>query len=209
MLLLISKMLLTLCLDCKSKRRCYMYRKTLILVFSVAICLAVAPRAEAQRTARGQFILNAEYVQGVFPARSSTVMGGSLGLGQYLGSCYWEAGARFAPLYARQSVGTVAAYGGFMYRVVGTRSHSFNVYAGGRLYVGGDYQKPVLEEGQEEVSLEKYTWGLMVAVAPRLELELFVLRRFALTAGFSVPVKIQSQMDLLSGRATFGIRYNL
>lgn len=127
---------------------------------------------------------------------------------------------RYSPLTRMQTVGSVAAFGGFYYRLACTRNHAFNFYGGGRLFLGVDYTEnsnPVEEivvggsNSNVQVSDLEVSPGVtkfMIGVDPGHVAEFFFIRKVAFVAFVSVPIKFMTQQQYLSGRAGLGLRFN-
>lgn len=186
----------------------------------VLILLMLSGReARAQRTIVGQYFITADFMAAVYPQGCATV-GGEAFVGQYRGNFYWTAGLQYTPSTERVSFGCVDAAGGVMYRLAGTRARMVNVYAGGLALVGVDYprgHKPVEDlvvdpnTGAIDTSKEGDPEGktaIVVGLEPRVELEFFPVGGFAIIGGASLPVKIVTQQEVVSGRLYAGLRVN-
>lgn len=204
------------------KDRCIvlMLKKICNVLIVCALVSGLSERAFAQRTMDGQMFASVSYVNGLFPERALTQIGGEANLGQYiLSSCYWEAGVRYNPLTKMQTVGSLTAFGGFNYRIASTRNRAFNLYAGGRLFLGVDYtegsnpvEEIVIGTGSSvqvtDIEVEPGKTRFMIGIDPAVEMEWFFVKKIALVVRVSAPVKFMTQQQFFSGRAGAGLRFN-
>lgn len=197
-----------------------MLKNRLIVLAFCLLLQGLIFEAAAQRTMDGQMFLSTSYTNGLFPERALTQIGGEAGLGCYLiSSCYWEAGVRYSPLTKMQTVGSLAFYGGFNYRLVSTRNRAFNLYGGGRLFLGVDYtvgSNPVEDivigntstPQVSDIEVTPGTTRFLIGVDPGLEMEWFFVKKIAFIARVSAPIKFMTQQQFFSGRAGVGLRFN-
>lgn len=202
-------------------KRCLVLKICVPCILAAVMLLTPGNTLHAQRTSRGQFLLNASYVNGLYPQRALYTLGGELGMGRYLSNAYWEAGVRYNPTTRMMTVGSIAAYGGYMFRIAGTRTRSFNFYGGGRGFLGVDYTTgaapidDIVIGGQSSSGTASSTedtggkTGFLVGIDPRVEIEWFFVKKIALIASVSVPVKFITQQQVVAVRASAGIRFNL
>lgn len=203
--------------------------KIVLLIAAFALLRGVSDKAFAQRTANGQFFATASYAHGIFPKAGLQSWGVDVGAGQYvLGNAYWEAGVRYVPETEKALVGSLAAYGGYMFRLAASSNRAFNLYGGGRLFMGVNMDSidtlPVVENADaNDVSdtsvsnkvIVKKQFYFLVGVDPRIEAELFVSRHLAFVAYVSAVLRIQRKNaqeygwdQFATGRAGAGLRYN-
>lgn len=174
------------------------------ILLLAALCLSEAG-ASAQRTAKGEPFLSVGWSTPVTGALSH---GGYVDYGRYGQDWYWKAGVSLqdylysGELAAADAQGELVlmpgsegvfdythftAYGDFMYRLVGTYSRRLNLYAGGGVFAGFcDYEMfSALPEENGGCGLKaEFIYG----IRPEVELEVFILRKAALTLGVSLPV---------------------
>lgn len=192
-----------------------------LCVLAAAILFFSGSPLNAQRTSRGQFFMNASYINGLFPQRALYTLGGELGMGQYQSNAYWESGVRYNPTTRMMTVGSIVAYGGYMFRIAGTRNRAFSFYGGGRGFIGVDYTTgaaPIDDiviggdsSSSASASSVEETGGktrLLVGIDPRVEIEWFFVRKVAFIASVSVPVKFMTQQQVVAVRASAGFRFN-
>ena len=172
--------------------------------------------AAAQRTMRGQW-----YAGGALTCTLSPDAGSHPGVGIEAG-CYtmtsrWAATLRASPP-GDGSWGSVTTGGVLLYRAAATRSRALSLYCGGGLFLGFDYDDPsaaageilsdtggpTVPDGDSTVQHATFTYGL----EPAIEAELFLVRKAALVASLSVPVRLASRQETLSVRASAGLRIN-
>ena len=140
------------------------------------------------------------------------------------------------PDIQRSIVGIADVHGGVMYRAVCTRNRMLSLYVGGHAVAGIDFgsDNPISDtidiktdtqtnsivhfnddgtdetdysstvSGKEPFAPTKFTYGL----TPRVELEFFPLKQFAIVADFSLHLRFQSQFSNVYGRFGIGARYN-
>lgn len=182
------------------------------------VCLSFfAQPAFAQRTMSGQYFLSASYVHGVAPEATRKVMGVEGVFGQYNYNGYWMAGMHYTFKSKDVPVGCFTASYGRMFRLLSIRSRIFNVYAGGTIFLGADFGHDTVEEisvqsgyiSYDEPEVTEYGNGFVYGIEPRIEGELFIVRKVSLLLGGAVPVKGKTQQDKVSARFYFGLRVNL
>lgn len=189
----------------------------------VASLLFLGMEARAQRTVRGQSFISADFAATFSPVLSRGAKGAEVWYGQYLDVMFWQAGLQYMPGYVKDSEhsapGCFTLSGGAMYRLFGTRSRIFNGYVGGHALFGAEFkdgQKAIADlivDDSGHISTEEtedpgYKTAIVYGVEPRFEVEFFPLKSVALVGGVSVPVKIQTQKDVVSARGYVGVRIN-
>lgn len=181
------------------------------ILMALALLLLTGGQAAAQRTMRGQMFLD---LAGHYP------VGGSIGVGQYTLPGYWTAGLEALRMRERlimdDAVETVSldvwqtkAKGGYMARLVSTRSRSISLYAGGVAWVGLESVDPFKKLPDTIVipSLPKHRF--VFGVTPEVEAEFFLGSHFALVVGGRLPLAFLSniRMATLQGRAGFRVAF--
>ncbi len=183
------------------------------VLISVLLILALAVCASAQRTAKGQFYIGADWATTVYPKVMSYHVV-NVGVGQYSLFGKWQAGVQYA---TRDAFGIVSvlARGGAMYRFYGSRSRVVNFYGGGDLMLGADFcseQISVLVpdgDGTTKTETQEATSGFVWGIDPRLEFEVFPFTKVAFYLGASFPVKFSTQQKMFQIVPYVGIRVNL
>jgi len=179
----------------------------------VLLLLAISICASAQRTAKGQFYVGADWATTVYPkVMSYHVI--NVGMGQYTLFGKWQAAVQYT---TRDAFGIVSvlARGGAMYRLYGSRSRVVNLYGGGDMMLGADFcseQISVLipdDDGTTTTETKEATSGFVWGVDPRLEFEVFPFTRVAFYVGASFPVKFSTQQKMFYIVPFAGVRVNL
>lgn len=191
-----------------------MRRIVSILVTFIAV-IAVSAEASAQHTAVGQGLvsLHLEYpFSNSFDVRAS--------YGKYVGIGYWDAGVSVADRRCRASEsGSIYsfthanAYGEFMFRCVSDRSRRFNLYAGAGIFLGAEITDPfgMLKNGEYAVTkkgTQAAKLNFLYGLYPRIELEIFLVDRFAVVIDGAMPSNFSSQFKNVLWEAGIGFRYN-
>lgn len=183
-------------------------------IIAIALLLCSIP-LKAQHTAQGQMHMSLHLD---YP--SSNSLGTGISLGQYLGSGYWMAGI---DAQERMCVSTVTgnlfsyahayAHAGYMFRIFATRSRKTNVYCGGSVLLGAEFNDPftMLPSGEAVMPTPdsyaesiKFLYGVM----PAFELEQFIWSKWAVVFSARVAVPIETQYQKYYCLTGAGIRYN-
>ena len=161
--------------------------------------------ASAQRTMSGQFSLS------ISAHYNGSFLGAEAFLSQYTLNGYWEVGVNGDAFRTPLSNGNnleyadVAAKGGYFFRLVGTRSRSLNLYAGGGAFAGIEAIDPrrrlpsYLDSGLKDFS---FLYGLYAKGLT----ELFIGRKVALTATCGLNVNFSSAIAKLHPCYELGIK---
>lgn len=187
-----------------------MKKTTLVGVTALLLCVANGMEARAQRTMRGESLIS---IESHYPFSNPYWMGVDISYGQYLLNSYWKAGVTGTE-YSHQITEKIpmgymhiAAYGEWMYRLVGTRNRALNLYGGAGAFLG-----------YEAID----TWGLLpdtvktdyasgyflYGVNLSLELEIFFSRRAAFLLCGGLPINFSSQFKKVHTHAGAGLRFN-
>lgn len=176
---------------------------------ALAILLMVCLDASAQRTMRGQMFLDLE---GQYP------LGASVAVGQYTLPGYWQAGVNLLQMreYLRldgavdlMNLDTyhLKAEGGYMFRLLSTRSRSFGIYGGAFGWVGIEAVDP-LKVLPEDILLNiDKGRSFVFGATPRLEAQLFFGNHIALVIGGEVPIAVRSRIKMFNPQGTAGLRF--
>lgn len=195
-------------------------RKAFALCVSMAACLIFSPSGSAQRTSDKTLFINAAQMVSAYSIPSGGI---EISAGQYiLGSSYWFAG--ISALDMNQKVndakGTLKglyfdhihwkAFGGWMYRLLGTYNRTFSMYAGGSAFIGANsYQtfKSLPAELLGGFPPVEFIYGIQ----PEIDLEIFLSQKVALTIGVQSPVTFGSSLktDIWHLSGSLGVRVNL
>ncbi len=184
-----------------------------VMAVAVLLALGACHEALAQRTMPGQAFVDAG---GRWP------LGAYVGAGGYSIPGYWSAGLGASRQterlsYADAGEGRPASLeswragllGGYMFRLVATRSRGASLYAGARGYVAIERIDPFGRLPQD-ILLDLDAKGAFVfGVAPRLEAEVYLAGPVALYVAGDVPVTFLSQIRTFSARAQMGLRIAL
>ena len=164
--------------------------------------------ASAQRTMNGQFSL----------CPSACWTGSSFGaeafFSQYTLGGYWEAGLS-AKQYAKgTSTGVdinslnIAASGNYLFRLVGTRSRSVNLYGGAGAFLGYEAIDPMrLLPSTIQTNLKNgyFLYGLQA----KLVAEFFIAKKVALTLDGCIPVNFSSPLGKFHYDVGLGLKFLL
>jgi len=191
-------------------------RMKIKIMCAILLFLGSTQLANAQRTAYGERMISIDVSLSQF---NRTSLGAGLSYGQYLLNSYWFGGLNFVNRVEIHSASGEAVnyprlqgFGGYMYRLLGSRSRQVNLYGGGDLFIGGEFfdlfktltgptRKAYLEGGVKEA---KFIFGL----SPRLEGEFFISSAVAITAGIRVPFCILTNFDIPGVEMSLGARVN-
>ena len=181
-------------------------------ILSVILFISQPCQAMAQRTMSGQSILAAE-VTALAMTRPGD-FGISIDYGQYLLSGYW-----FCSLSGEHNrIATTTAYsirymdayagGGYLHRIFASRSRVFGLYAGGGAFLGYEFIDP-MNERPSNISTSLPSGCFQYGIIPEVEVEIFFLRKTALTIGADSPIFFTSPLRKIRPRLKAGIRVNI
>lgn len=187
------------------------------------LCLAalsfLAGSAFAQRTSKDQFHLSGTVDYNLYS------MGSEVQFGQYLLFGYWSAGANLQNYVSDVRNNEVANFqrivglGTFMYRFVGNRSRSLNLYGGGDVFAGAEVLDMFSSLSEEKRKSLVDNCGFKDARfifggGLRLEGEYFPLPRLAIILPLRVVFTANTAMnsykggDVVGFNVGLGVRYN-
>lgn len=187
------------------------YRCILASAAVFAAATLASPEAEAQRTMDRQSFISAGAVASLSGFMGT---GGYITYGMYGASHYWKAGISLCPhgiplsTSGRMEYHHLRAEGGYMHRLLATRSRSLNLYAGGTGFIGIEYYDPWrripgnIETGLPEAS---FIYGITAS----LEMEIFTLRRVAIVIGADLPLSLLSLVNTLHFQVDAGLRISI
>lgn len=189
-----------------------MYRK---VKFALILCLALlwTSNAQAQRTARGMYLVSSGAVSDFSSA------GTELSFGRYLLSSYMAGGVilnhtGFLANGERSVFLSTEVFYDWMYRLMSSRNRELNLYVGSDLFGGLEILDPYYRllpetyKGLENNGFVKSSF--IYGVSPRIELEWFLSTCVALTFDGRLAVTLGSQRQLplscLCPTLSFGAR---
>ena len=186
------------------------HRAVIVLVI-IACLLACSQSLSAQRTANGQSMVSISAAPSMLRPQEVGVM---LSYGQYLLEGYWTAGAQGGMHTLVISSGTRMRYldmifgGGYMHRLVGTRSRRISLYAGGEAFLGFETYDP-MSELPSNIDTGLPSGSFLYGIAPQVVAEIFLTGKLALVAGCSSPVNFSSPITMVRPNLIVGLRMNI
>ena len=164
--------------------------KRLILVVTATLCCL---SASAQRTMSGQSSL----------CLQSSWTGSSFGAeafySQYTLGGFWETGLSAKQYKKGTSTGVdinslnIAASGNFLFRLVGTRSRSVNLYGGAGAFLGYEAIDP-MHKMPSTIQTNLKNGYFLYGLQAKLVAEFFISKSFAFTLNGCVPINFSSPM---------------
>ena len=176
-----------------------------IWIISLALLFFSLLPASAQRTISGQPSL------GLSARYNGSSVGAEAFYSQYTLSGFWEAGLSGDKYMARLSIGhnldymDIAAKGGYSFRLVGTRSRSLSLYAGGGAFIGVEWLDPT-NKIPAYIDLRMSKVQFLYGLYARAMLEVFLGTHVALTFSGSMPVNFSSKINMLHYGGEFGLK---
>ena len=183
----------------------------LIAVLTVALMACAPLSAMAQRTMKGQHAVGAE-ATGCIPRLGD--LGLCLNYSQYLLNAYWQVAAYTGNNHIMTSNGIPMEFidctieGGYMHRLVSTRSRSLSLYAGGGAFIGYEFYDP-RKELPATIYTNLPTGNFLYGISPRIEAEFFLTRQMAITLGTSAMVNFSSPLVKLRPQLRIGLRIDI
>lgn len=168
-------------------------------------------KAFAQRTMNGQGLISAGVESSLL--RLSNI-GGNVRYGQYLLGGYWQVGASVMKSDVQTNTITqmdfieVNLCGGYMNRLLATRSRSVCLYAGGDAFLGYEIYDPT-DDLPSSIDTGLPSGTFIYGVSPQILAEFFLTGKLALTAGCSLPVNFSSPITKVRPNLTLGLRMNI
>lgn len=200
-----------------------------VLTLVAILLTATSQEAGAQRTVRGQFFGTANVFKPLTPPDETRIWGGEAFVGQYMLNAYWQGGVQFFPKGNPTGLGCFTFAGGYMLRAAETRSRMFNLYLGGNAILGADFGSNPLVSiiddddsssdpmsgsgivdsfGEDPAVAPEAKTAVVWGIEPRMEMEVFFMRKAAFVIGVAAPLKFKSQTSHVSARGHAGIRVN-
>lgn len=182
------------------------------IVMVIIVCLAGCSQSlSAQRTANGQSMVSISAAPSMLRPQE---VGAVVAYGQYLLAGYWTAGAQGGMHTLIISSGTRMRYldmifgGGYMHRLVGTRSRRISLYAGGEAFLGFETYDP-MSELPSNIDTGLPSGSFLYGIAPQVVAEIFLTGKLALVAGCSSPVNFSSPITMVRPNLIVGLRMNI
>ena len=179
-----------------------------LVIATAVILMAASINAQAQRTMKGQSVIGAE---ASFNGMSA---GASMDYSQYTLNGFWYIGVSGNDYYALYTgngslrYDHICGYGGYLFRLAGTRSRSVNLYGGGEIMVGMELIDPFEELPEQfKASIERYRF--LYGVGPKILAEFFVSTRFAFTIFGTLPINFSSAISNVNYNIGGGFRIML
>ncbi len=138
--------------------------------------------------------------------------------GQYLLNSYWSVSAKVSNWNHLTNAADERHFdhivwgiqGGWKYRILHTYSRVLNIYAGGKLFLGGNHYE-VFKPLPQEYSGSFPKYEFMYGVEPEIEVEVFVSSHLAFVLAGQWPINFSSYFSsgMWCPTASLGVRVNL
>ena len=178
----------------------------------VVACLMMCSQSlSAQRTANRQSMVSMSAVSSLLRPQE---VGAEISYGQYLLEGYWTAGAKggmhtlVTSSDLRMRFLDMTFSGGYMHRLVCTRSRSISLYAGGEAFLGFEIYDP-MNELPSNIDTGLPSGSFLYGIAPQVVAEFFLTGKLALVAGCSSPVNFSSPITMVRPNLILGLRMNI
>ena len=175
-------------------------------------CLFIpVQEANAQRTMKGQSMITLAALSSMLRPLG---MGAELGYGQYLLEGFWNVNAEgvvqklVTSGESRMKYLDMSVSGGYMHRLIGTRSRNFSIYAGGEAFLGFEIYDP-MNELPASIDTGLPSGSFLYGITPQVVAEVFLTGKLALVAGCSVPVNFSSPITKVRPNIFMGLRINI
>ena len=185
-------------------------RAVVVTVIMVCMHLSV-PSAYAQRTMNGQSMITVSAVSSMLRPLDK---GTEIGYGQYLLGSFWNVSAEGVIRKVVTSGDTSLKFidvifsGGYMYRLVGTRSRNISLYAGGEAFLGFEIYDP-MNELPASIDTGLPSGSFLYGITPQFLAEFFLTGKLALVVGCSAPVNFSSPITKVRPNLSLGLRMNI
>lgn len=187
-------------------------RHKAVIVMVIVACLMMCSQSlSAQRTANRQSMVSISAVSSLLRPQE---VGAEISYGQYLLEGYWTASAKGAmhtlvtSSDIRMRFLDVTFSGGYMHRLVCTRSRSISLYAGGEAFLGFETYDP-MNELPSNIDTGLPSGSFLYGIAPQVVAEFFLTGKLALVAGCSSPVNFSSPITMVRPNLILGLRMNI
>ena len=179
-----------------------------LAIATVVIFTISTVNAHGQRTMKGQSALE------IGASYNGMSAGVSADYSQYTLNGLWYVGIGANDYFAlygvdeRMRYDHFCSYGGYLFRLAGTRSRSVCLYGGGAVMIGMEWIDPFGKLPQQfSAALEHYRF--LYGVTPKILAEFFVSSRFAFTLLGSIPINFSSAYGNVGFNAGAGFRIML
>jgi hypothetical protein len=141
-------------------------------------------------------------------------MGTEIGYGQYLLGSFWNVSAEGVIRKVVTSGDTSLKFidvifsGGYIYRLVGTRSRNISLYAGGEAFLGFEIYDP-MNELPASIDTGLPSGSFLYGITPQFLAEFFLTGKLALVVGCSAPVNFSSPITKVRPNLSLGLRMNI
>lgn len=183
-----------------------------VVVTVIMVCMHLSmPSAYAQRTMNGQSMITVSAVSSMLRPLD---MGTEIGYGQYLLGSFWNVRAEGVIRKVVTSGDTSLKFidvifsGGYMYRLVGTRSRNISLYAGGEAFLGFEIYDP-MNELPASIDTGLPSGSFLYGITPQFLAEFFLTGKLALVVGCSAPVNFSSPITKVRPNLSLGLRMNI
>lgn len=184
---------------------------TKVIVAVATALLWCGSEASAQRTMSSQELLTAHYT---YPFSGRGDFGLDVSFGKYLLASYWNAGI-LGNLYSQKvnnensmQYAHLAAYGEWLYRVIGTRSRSINLYVGGGAFLGYEAYDP-FKKLPSYINTGLGSGAFLYGIHAKAEAEFFIAKKLAVVLSGRFPINFSSPLSNLNVNLMAGLRLNI
>lgn len=185
--------------------------KAVIVMLIIACLMMCSQSLSAQRTANRQSMVSVSAVSSLLRPQE---VGAVVSYGQYLLEGYWTASAKggmhtlVTSSDIRMRYLEVTFCGGYMHRLVCTRSRNISLYAGGEAFLGFESYDP-MSELPSNIDTGLPSGSFLYGIAPQVVAEIFLTGKLALVAGCSSPVNFSSPITMVRPNLMLGLRMNI
>ena len=185
-----------------------MKRNPTYFALTILTSLLFFQTASAQRTQSYQSSLR------VSSLYNGTSVGAEAFYEMYTLNGYWQAGLQGSQYRGLLSNGNSLEYmhalaqGGYLFRLVGTRSRSLSLYGGAGVQLGVEILD-VWHRLPRYMDIDRSRYGFIYGLYGSAVLEWFVAKRFAILLQGQVPVSFGSAMGAVRWNAGIGLKWNL
>ena len=185
--------------------------KAVIVMLIIACLMMCSQSLSAQRTANRQSMVSVSAVSSLLRPQE---VGAVVSYGQYLLEGYWTASAKggmhtlVTSSDIRMRYLEVTFCGGYMHRLVCTRSRNISIYAGGEAFLGFESYDP-MSELPSNIDTGLPSGSFLYGIAPQVVAEIFLTGKLALVAGCSSPVNFSSPITMVRPNLMLGLRMNI
>ena len=185
--------------------------RVLIIVLAFVLSLVASTDAMAQRTMKGQHAIGID-VSGRIPNIAD--IGLCLNYSQYLLNAYWQVGAYAGNNQIKTDNGLNLEYidsaicGGYMHRLIATKSRSVSLYAGGGAFIGYEFYDP-RKDLPATIDTKLPTGNFLYGISPSIEAAFFLTRQLALTVSSVAMINFSSPLVKLRPQIRMGLKIDI